>query len=364
MKRTWLLVLFSLVIISYGFGQRNKSPKNLRSAMVLLDADVKDSLKLIIKQTPDDDLLNTYYYYSEDFKNLYRWIGNEDSKFVKYLKSKGIQYYVEEAIVKAYKMYLLEGKLNEAELFKFFKAPEQKFAESEKIRYITDSLNGEYIPKDLEECINQLDYFWNDSLRNEIRKIDEFEFVTSGHMSIGMSIRNNWQLWGGSRLSLFFNENGIDHPDEMAEIILKYYHRHLMGIKVTNEMMIKDHDDYIKEIINKYMLEFPLGDTVYYRFPLGFSSSEQKQNYRDGCNKVMGIIIGNDEKIPAIKVRVVENGGFKPVLYIDAIKHEVFLTDTVHSYKKIVKRATKKIHIGQETWFYLNSWTTDKSSAP
>lgn len=90
-----------------------------------------------------------------------------------------------------------------------------------------DSINGIYIPTDINDCINQLNSFWNDSIRTEISKMERDEFAGTAHFGIGLWMRNNWGLWSGSRLSEYFNELGIDHPDDMSGIILDSYYSEL-----------------------------------------------------------------------------------------------------------------------------------------
>ena len=79
------------------------------------------------------------------------------------------------------------------------------------------------IPETLDECYMELD------------KISDFsqwlqeseEIATAGaHHSIGMWIRNNWNLWSGGELSKWFNRNGINHPDDMSNIILTSFYRY------------------------------------------------------------------------------------------------------------------------------------------
>ena len=41
----------------------------------------------------------------------------------------------------------------------------------------------------------------------------------------GLWMRNNWGLWGGSRLQKYFIDNGVKDPEEMSWIILTCYHR-------------------------------------------------------------------------------------------------------------------------------------------
>ncbi|WP_303923383.1 DUF6794 domain-containing protein [Draconibacterium sediminis] len=103
--------------------------------------------------------------------------------------------------------------------------------------------DGVYIPKDLDDCFNQLDKFWNDSIKTEVSNMSEDEFIGSSHFGIGLWIRNNWRLWGGSRLSKYFNELGITHPDNMSGIVLTAYYRKLKNQDIELRKLI----DYYKK---------------------------------------------------------------------------------------------------------------------
>src|SRR5512140_1014411 len=73
-------------------------------------------------------------------------------------------------------------------------------------RFTVDSINGVYIPKNLEDCFKQIDSFWADSIKQKVRAMSEREFSGQAHFGFGLWMRNNWQLWSGSRLSKYFNE--------------------------------------------------------------------------------------------------------------------------------------------------------------
>ena len=88
-------------------------------------------------------------------------------------------------------------------------------------------INGVYIPKDLNDAISELNKNFSDSLKTEIKKMTEKDFSGRFHMGTGMWMRNNWRLWAGSRLSVYFNDLAIYHPDDMSGIILDSYHRTL-----------------------------------------------------------------------------------------------------------------------------------------
>ena len=53
------------------------------------------------------------------------------------------------------------------------------------------------------------------------------------HLDLGMWMRNNWGLWGGSRLHKYFRAKGISHPEDMSSVILFYYHDWLTDKKAS-----------------------------------------------------------------------------------------------------------------------------------
>ena len=97
-----------------------------------------------------------------------------------------------------------------------------------------DSPTGVYIPADLEDALSEMDRLLPTCFIKE--------FLTNGpnyyHLSIGLWLRHNWQLWRGSRLSEYFNKLGIQHPDDMSGIILTSYYRRLrqQPLRVTDQI--------------------------------------------------------------------------------------------------------------------------------
>ncbi|HAH51591.1 MAG TPA: hypothetical protein DCL80_10140 [Balneola sp.] len=94
-------------------------------------------------------------------------------------------------------------------------------------------IDGTYIPRNLNEAIVEIDKDLNDSLKTVFKNQTEEEFTTQSHFGTGLYIRNEWNLWGGSRLSRYFNRKDIFHPDDMSGIILTSYHRHLTGKEIN-----------------------------------------------------------------------------------------------------------------------------------
>ena len=87
-----------------------------------------------------------------------------------------------------------------------------------------------YVPVNVEDAIAQLDSLLTQNQIDEIRAIEsEQDFAGMTHHSLGAWLRNYWGLWRGSRMSTYFNERSIYHPDTMSWITLVSYYRHLQG---------------------------------------------------------------------------------------------------------------------------------------
>lgn len=122
-----------------------------------------------------------------------------------------------------------------------------------------DTINGVYIPKDLEDCFVQIDKMLNDSLKTEFKKISEDDFTEKTHFGLGIWMRNNWSLWEGYRLSKYFNDREIYHPDDMSGIILTSYHRKLTNKNIDLENQINYHKTYWKVAEEPKEKDYPKG---------------------------------------------------------------------------------------------------------
>ncbi|CAM1366780.1 conserved exported hypothetical protein [Tenacibaculum litoreum] len=109
-------------------------------------------------------------------------------------------------------------------------------------------LDENYIPKNLEEALSQIDFYVSDSLKLEIKKKSESDFISETHFGLGIGMRNNWNLWKGSDLSKYFNSIEIFHPDDMSAIILTSYYRKLNGKDINLEEQIIGYKEYWKQV--------------------------------------------------------------------------------------------------------------------
>lgn len=100
-------------------------------------------------------------------------------------------------------------------------------------RLTLESIDGTYIPKNLEECFVELDKLLSEIDKKEIQSLPKREDMIRYHHGLGMWMRNTWRLWAGSRLQKYFTDRGITHPDEMSSVILYHYYDWLTGKKET-----------------------------------------------------------------------------------------------------------------------------------
>ena len=76
-----------------------------------------------------------------------------------------------------------------------------------------------YIPKNLEDAHQELEKILKPEDIEKMKRGTEKD-MSSYHHNLGRWLRNNWGLWKGDRLSKYFNNIGVHHPDDISGIIL------------------------------------------------------------------------------------------------------------------------------------------------
>ncbi|MDH3257118.1 MAG: hypothetical protein OEM27_05835, partial [Nitrospinota bacterium] len=105
-----------------------------------------------------------------------------------------------------------------------------------------------YIPKDLADAHRELE---------KILKPEDIEKMKNGtekdmysyHFDIGIWLRNNWKLWEGSRLSKYFNDMGVHHPDDISGIILRTFWCKLNNQPFRLQERIEYYQEFWKAVI-------------------------------------------------------------------------------------------------------------------
>jgi DNA-binding transcriptional regulator YhcF (GntR family) len=120
-------------------------------------------------------------------------------------------------------------------------------AEVEYQKRITqERINGVYIPADLAECFAELNKKISKEAKAKFIAVDEATASKNLHYSLGRWIWYNWSLYEGSRLSIYMNKVGVNHPEDMAQVILITYHRYLkkepLEVKALADMIREARD--------------------------------------------------------------------------------------------------------------------------
>ncbi len=146
-----------------------------------------------------------------------------------------------------------------------------------------DSIDGIYIPKDLKDAIKELK---NRIRPNDLPKViefskSEFDVYTQFFSRLG-NIRNSWGLWGKSRLSVFFENRGIVHPEDISGIVLTSLYRSLQNIPVGLEEQVQY---YLKDRLKNNppsKLEFPLyvNNVVWYE-SIGYPEDSKEKEWAE-----------------------------------------------------------------------------------
>lgn len=180
--------------------------------------------------TISEDNINSKFKGTADF--WFKWHFHDASRLTTYFNCLGINQvgYMQRIILITFhrRLHNLPIRFNE-ELTKYKKI-ESREEEKYQKKLQSDSINGVYIPKNIKECFLQLDKLLKDSDIKQIKELKNKEGTLKFHHGLGTWIRNNWGLWGGSRLQLYILDREKTQPDGMSAKILEFYWEWLNGI--------------------------------------------------------------------------------------------------------------------------------------
>ena len=100
-----------------------------------------------------------------------------------------------------------------------------------KRRLTLDSIDHVYIPPNITACFIELDKMLTPEVVSKLNALKSTGGMGDYHFGMGMWMRNNLGLWGGSRLSAYMNHRGFRDPDSMSSVILHYYYFWFKGDK-------------------------------------------------------------------------------------------------------------------------------------
>jgi hypothetical protein len=108
-----------------------------------------------------------------------------------------------------------------------FPVTEAEFDSVYKWRIQQEEIDGVYIPRNLEDAFSELKRLSPPESLQKYKSATEQVIRTKLHFGLGRWMIVNWGFYEGSRLSHLLKESGLEHPDDMARVILVCFHRHL-----------------------------------------------------------------------------------------------------------------------------------------
>jgi len=200
-------------------------PRTLKRSFELLNKTMCDDEIYLIKTLQEDSI----YYHPKfmlkaDF--WHAWKIYDGSRLTRYFNRKGLFRPAEiyETILISFHRYLNNKPIKLEEQIARYKLEHAREYEEYLQKLQKDTINGIYIPKNLEDSFIQLDKLLSDEDKQTIQQLNNRKETIQFHHSLGMWLRNNWGLWSGSRLQKYMLDRGINHPDEMSAIILEFYY--------------------------------------------------------------------------------------------------------------------------------------------
>lgn len=197
--KNYILIILLFMQVTLLIGQNKEDiyelpiPKTIDKCFIILDKTMGDNEIFLIKTLSEDSI-----YCHPEFMNatdyFHAWKLYEGSRLTKYFNKKGLYDSLDiyETILISYHRYLNNKPINlEEQIKKHILKREKEYneyiAKTEK-----DSINGIYIPKNLEECFIELDRLLSEEDKNTIKKLKDRKETILYHHGLGTSIRNMW----------------------------------------------------------------------------------------------------------------------------------------------------------------------------
>jgi hypothetical protein len=207
-----LLILISALISLNCFSQQREPedayelsiPRTLEKCFPVLDRTLSDAELQVVRDFPEDSI-----YYHDEFKSgcdfFHAWKLYNGSRLTKYFNKLGLtgSHKIYETILISYHRHLNNEPINLDEQIAKYQAIQKADHEAYVERIQLDSINGNYIPKNLEDCFQTLNRVLKQEDIESIRKLESRSETIKFHHGLGTWMRNNWGLWGGSRIQKY-----------------------------------------------------------------------------------------------------------------------------------------------------------------
>lgn len=123
------------------------------------------------------------------------------------------------------------------------KKQDKAFEEEYQKRIKKSRINDVYIPKDFQDAFVELKRLSHPQDLKNFAGQPEEEVAKKLHFGLGRWMTVNWGFYEGSRFSHYMKEKGITFPDDMAQLVMRLFHRHLNSQPLEEEALIASYVD-------------------------------------------------------------------------------------------------------------------------
>ena len=105
-------------------------------------------------------------------------------------------------------------------------------------RILKSRIDGTYIPKDFEDAFVELKRLSDPQDLKTFAGQEEEEVAKKLHFGLGRWMVVNWYFYEGSRFSHYIRQKGVSFPDDMAQLVMRLFHRHLNDRPLMEDELI------------------------------------------------------------------------------------------------------------------------------
>lgn len=125
--------------------------------------------------------------------------------------------------------------------------------ESYEKRVQMEYINNVYIPLDIADALKELDLKMDPKGKEKFAQMSEEDAATKVYFSFGRWMSVNWGMEEGSRLTHYFNRQGIAKVEDMIRILMLTYHRHINQKELRMNELISYYKDLRRKEYEAYL---------------------------------------------------------------------------------------------------------------
>ncbi len=115
---------------------------------------------------------------------------------------------------------------------------EQEFKKNYEKRIQLARIDDVYIPVNTEDAMKELVRLTEEEARKKLLTVPEDTIASKLHFSLGRWIMIHWGLEEGSRLSHYYVQKGMGNKDDIVDLLLRSFYRHLKGVALEEDKLV------------------------------------------------------------------------------------------------------------------------------